>query len=117
MAERSDKGKGVERGEEEEARGEEETARKEVDIVQGEGECARREERSPRGDEEEQGVGEEAEQGEDEAANIQVDFDAPEADESFGDDALSTKSLHTAITKFVYENGRRYHSYRQGAYW
>ncbi|KDB21827.1 hypothetical protein H109_06217 [Trichophyton interdigitale MR816] len=34
--------------------------------------------------------------------------------EMMGDD---TKTLSTYITRYRYENGRRYHSYRDGAYW
>ncbi|KAM5443225.1 hypothetical protein MferCBS31731_001542 [Microsporum ferrugineum] len=44
-------------------------------------------------------------------------FDEAYADEGemfIGDD---TKTLSTYITKYRYENGRRYHSYRDGAYW
>ncbi|KAL2126993.1 hypothetical protein VTI74DRAFT_11497 [Chaetomium olivicolor] len=54
---------------------------------------------------------------------IQVDsdlVDGSDADSAYGgrdDDTGSTQSLYSTITKYVYENGRRYHSYRQGAYW
>lgn len=53
---------------------------------------------------------------------IQVDSDlgdGSDADSAYGgsDDSESTQSLYSTITKHVYENGRRYHSYRQGAYW
>ena len=61
-----------------------------------------------------------AEPSEAEVANILVDSDPADTDSSFGDDEgdqLSTQSLYSTITRFVYENGRRYHSYRQGAYW
>ena len=61
-----------------------------------------------------------AEPTESDAANIQVDSGPSDTESSFSDDEddrLSTLSLYTNITKFVYENGRRYHSYRQGAYW
>ncbi|SPO05571.1 related to methyltransferase [Cephalotrichum gorgonifer] len=56
------------------------------------------------------------------AALIQVDSETAETDSAFGDDgvgddSLSTQSLYSHITNFVYENGRRYHSYQQGAYW
>ena len=49
---------------------------------------------------------------------IQVDSGS-DADSTYGwdDDSNSTQSLYSNITKHVYENGRRYHSYRQGAYW
>jgi hypothetical protein len=55
-------------------------------------------------------------------AGIQVgsDFtDDSDADSSYSwdDDSSSTQSLYSAITRHVYDNGRRYHSYRQGAYW
>ncbi|KAG0635015.1 S-adenosyl-L-methionine-dependent methyltransferase [Tuber brumale] len=39
----------------------------------------------------------------------------PSSDEEY-DDNLSTMSLSDSITDYVYENGRRYHSYRQGSY-
>jgi hypothetical protein len=53
---------------------------------------------------------------------IQVDsefHDTSDADSSYSwdDDSSSTQSLYSAITRHVYENGRRYHSYREGAYW
>ena len=53
---------------------------------------------------------------------IQVDSefaDGADGDSSYGwdDDSDSTQSLYSSITRHVYENGRRYHSYRQGAYW
>ena len=55
-------------------------------------------------------------------ARIEVDSeftDGSDADSFNGwdDDSNSTQSLCSIITKYVYENGRRYHSYRQGAYW
>lgn len=53
-------------------------------------------------------------------APILVDETLNDADSAYGDegDAVSeTTSLYSAITKHVYENGRRYHSYRAGAYW
>jgi hypothetical protein len=35
-----------------------------------------------------------------------------------GDDTASeTTSLRSHIAAYVYENGRRYHSYRAGSYW
>ena len=51
---------------------------------------------------------------------IQVDESLADADSSYGDDGdqeSQTTSLYSAITKYVYENGRRYHSYHYGAYW
>ncbi len=50
--------------------------------------------------------------------SIQVDSGS-DADSTYGwdEDSDSTQSLYSSITKHVYENGRRYHSYRQGAYW
>ncbi|PWW77816.1 S-adenosyl-L-methionine-dependent methyltransferase [Tuber magnatum] len=44
---------------------------------------------------------------------------SPDEEPSSGeecDDNLSTMSLSDSITDYVYENGRRYHSYRQGSY-
>ncbi|KAL4992696.1 S-adenosyl-L-methionine-dependent methyltransferase [Aspergillus falconensis] len=41
-------------------------------------------------------------------------------DSAYGDDSLigdDTKTLSTYITDYRYEFGRRYHSYRDGAYW
>jgi hypothetical protein len=40
-------------------------------------------------------------------------------DSAYGDsDAGSeTTSLRSAVYSYIYENGRRYHSYRAGAYW
>ena len=46
------------------------------------------------------------------------DFD--DNDTSYGGDsdaASETTSLYSAIFRHVYENGRRYHSYRAGTYW
>jgi hypothetical protein len=43
-----------------------------------------------------------------------------DADSAYGDDSLigdDTKTLSTYITDYRYEFGRRYHSYRDGAYW
>jgi hypothetical protein len=51
---------------------------------------------------------------------IHVDESMNDDDSSYGDDgdqASETTSLYSAITKYVYENGRRYHAYRAGAYW
>lgn len=49
---------------------------------------------------------------------LQVDDD--DADSSYGgedDHQSQTTSLKSSITNYVYENGRRYHSYREGSYW
>jgi len=54
------------------------------------------------------------------AETIPVDETLNDADSAYGDEgdaASETTSLYSAITKHVYENGRRYHSYRAGAYW
>ncbi|KKK13992.1 UMTA [Aspergillus rambellii] len=43
-----------------------------------------------------------------------------DTDSAYGEDSLlgdDTKSLSTYITDYRYEFGRRYHSYRDGAYW
>lgn len=42
------------------------------------------------------------------------DSDSAYADSLIGDD---TKTLSTYITDYRYEYGRRYHAYRDGAYW
>ena len=34
-----------------------------------------------------------------------------------GDEASETHSLLSAVTNYVYENGRRYQSYRSESYW
>ena len=46
---------------------------------------------------------------------IQID----DNDSSYGGDdgASETTSLRSHIAAYVYENGRRYHSYRAGSYW
>lgn len=48
--------------------------------------------------------------------SILVDF---EQDSTLGDDdnVSETMSLRSSVMEHVYENGRRYHSFRQGAYW
>ena len=40
-------------------------------------------------------------------------------DSAYGESlyASDTASITSAITKYRYENGRRYHAYRDGAYW
>ena len=51
---------------------------------------------------------------------IRVDKSLGDTDSSYGDDSdreSQTTSLYSAITKYVCENGRRYHSYRYGTYW
>lgn len=48
------------------------------------------------------------------------DEDLSDADSAYGGDSLigdDTKTLSTYITDYRYEFGRRYHSYRDGAYW
>jgi hypothetical protein len=52
----------------------------------------------------------------DQTGTILVDSDG---DSTFGDNdsASETTSLRSAVLNYVYENGRRYHSYRAGAYW
>lgn len=55
-------------------------------------------------------------------AAIQVDdrhneAEAAAEDDGYQSDGDSTASLRSAITKYVYENGRRYHNARFGAYW
>jgi hypothetical protein len=57
---------------------------------------------------------------EDNDSLIRVDESLDDEDSSYGDDSdreSQTTSLYSAITKYVYENGRRYHSYRYGTYW
>ena len=47
----------------------------------------------------------------------QIEADADEQDSTLGVDiASSTQSLQSLITKFEYENGRRYHSFQSGSY-
>jgi len=45
--------------------------------------------------------------------------ESPEDDSGFedNDEQSQTTSLKSAVAKHVYENGRRYHSYRPGTYW
>lgn len=52
----------------------------------------------------------------DQTGSIVIDSDR---DSSYGDsDAASeTTSLRPAVMNYIYENGRRYHSYRAGSYW
>ncbi|KAF2452464.1 putative methyltransferase [Lineolata rhizophorae] len=52
------------------------------------------------------------------ASPTRADF-VSDDDSSYGDTdtASDTTSLRSAIANYVYENGRRYHSYREGAYW
>ena len=52
----------------------------------------------------------------DQTGTITIDTDG---DSSYGgsDGASETTSLRSAVFNYVYENGRRYHSYRAGAYW
>lgn len=49
---------------------------------------------------------------------IRVDESLSDIDSAYGDDTESqTTSLKSSVTQYVYENGRRYHSYRSGTYW
>jgi hypothetical protein len=52
----------------------------------------------------------------DQTGSILIDSDG---DSAFGDSdvASETTSLRSAVYNYIYENGRRYHSYRAGAYW
>jgi hypothetical protein len=52
----------------------------------------------------------------DQTGSILVDSDR---DSAYGDSDVQseTSSLKSAVFDYVYENGRRYHSYRAGAYW
>ena len=48
------------------------------------------------------------------------DDDFGDLDSAYGDDSFigdDTKSLSCYITDYRFEYGRRYHSYRDGAYW
>jgi hypothetical protein len=51
------------------------------------------------------------------ASDQDTDFD--DNDSAYGDsiDGSDTTSIKSVITKYRYENGRRYHAYRDGAYW
>ncbi|OCK77679.1 S-adenosyl-L-methionine-dependent methyltransferase [Lepidopterella palustris CBS 459.81] len=57
---------------------------------------------------------------EDDLNNIQIEADEPassQSDSTFGDDVESyTTSLKSSITNYRYENGRRYHAYKDGSY-
>jgi hypothetical protein len=51
---------------------------------------------------------------------IQPDERLGDVDSSYGDDSdreSQTTSLKSSVTNYVYENGRRYHAFRQGSYW
>ncbi|KAF2176547.1 S-adenosyl-L-methionine-dependent methyltransferase [Zopfia rhizophila CBS 207.26] len=50
---------------------------------------------------------------------IQVDDSLTDNDSSYGgsDAASETTSLRSNVATYVYENGRRHHSYRAGSYW
>lgn len=52
----------------------------------------------------------------DQTGSILIDSDR---DSSYGesDAASETTSLRSAVLSYIYENGRRYHSYRAGSYW
>lgn len=48
------------------------------------------------------------------------DDDHNESDSAYGEDSLlrdDTKTLASHITEYRYEFGRRYHAFRDGAYW
>jgi len=47
------------------------------------------------------------------------DMEIDDHDSTYGGDDLAseTTSLRSSIFNHVYENGRRYNSYRNGAYW
>jgi hypothetical protein len=50
----------------------------------------------------------------------QFDFGGSDSDSAYDGESLlgdDTRSLASYITHYRYENGRRYHSYRDGAYW
>ncbi|KAL2811710.1 S-adenosyl-L-methionine-dependent methyltransferase [Aspergillus granulosus] len=54
------------------------------------------------------------------STTVARDEDLDDADSAYGDDSLigdDTKTLSSYITDYRYEFGRRYHSYRDGAYW
>lgn len=49
-----------------------------------------------------------------------ADEDPIENDSAYGEDSLlrgDTKTLASYITEYRYEFGRRYHAFRDGAYW
>ena len=51
-------------------------------------------------------------------ATIPVAESDGDSDSAYGSDLESeTSSLHSSIFDYRYENGRRYHAYREGAYW
>ena len=41
---------------------------------------------------------------------------AVDSDSAYGDTAESTKSLSSSVLAYTYENGRRYHAFREGEY-
>lgn len=50
----------------------------------------------------------------------QFNDDTDDADSVYGEDSLprdETKTLSTFVTEYRYEFGRRYHAFRDGAYW
>ncbi|PSN70481.1 hypothetical protein BS50DRAFT_488203 [Corynespora cassiicola Philippines] len=50
--------------------------------------------------------------------NAHIAIDSDDTDSAYNDDALSdTTSLKSAIVNYKYRNGRRYHAYKEGAYW
>ncbi|KAK4986249.1 hypothetical protein LTR50_005428 [Elasticomyces elasticus] len=49
---------------------------------------------------------------------LEVDFDFVDNDSTFSDGAPSDlTSLSSSVTAYVYENGRRYHAYKEGKYY
>lgn len=52
----------------------------------------------------------------DQTAQIAVDTN-PEEGYGIEDSASEITSLRSSINNYVYENGRRYHGFREGAYW
>lgn len=51
--------------------------------------------------------------------NTQIAIDSADTDNdsAYEDDASDTTSLKSAILNYKYLNGRRYHAYKEGAYW
>ncbi|TVY50320.1 Secondary metabolism regulator LAE1 [Lachnellula cervina] len=51
-------------------------------------------------------------------APLQIDEDNSETDSAYGSSvASSSDSLGSSITNYLYENGRRYHAYKEGEYY
>ncbi|KAK5698389.1 hypothetical protein LTS12_028504 [Elasticomyces elasticus] len=58
--------------------------------------------------------------GADSTVDDEYDYDDDDQDSAYGDDSFigdDTKTLSCYITDYRFEFGRRYHSYRDGAYW